>query len=203
MADIERGTQPNTRPWRLVMVPLALLFAVLLGLAIPHCYQWLSSASAPPATVAPAQPFVLGDWEYPGAKSLTKMEGGSTETKWSGVPVAQTFVPSLYAYSTPDALEKVWSHYAKLSGVDGQEFKPGESDAKTDFAGKVSSTGGGVSMGGVLAFTGDRGRMPVRTGTMVTQRPGYTVAVFLSRGKDEDQTHLNIVVEKKPSLPSP
>lgn len=203
MEDIKRGTQPNTKPWRLVVLAVALLFGVLLGLVIPHCYRWLIAASAPHATVAPAQPFVIGDWEYPGAKSLAKMVGGSTESKRSDVLVAQAFVPDLYAYSTPDALEKVWSHYAKLSGVDGQEFKPGVSSAQADFAGNRSSTGGGDSMGGVLYYNGDPDRVPVRTGTIVTQRPGYTVAVFASRGKDEDQTHLNIVVEKKPLQPSP
>jgi hypothetical protein len=198
MVDIERGPQPKTRAWRLVVPIFALLFGILFGLTIPLCYWWLGAASAPSASLPSPQPFVLGDWEYPGAKTLSKIDGGSTETRRAGVLVAQAFVPSLYAYSTPDALEKVWGHYTKLSGVDSKEFKPGESGSRGDFAGEVSATGGNISMGGVLYFTGDRGRVPVRTGTIMTQRPGYSVAVFVSRGKDEDQTHINIVVEKKP-----
>jgi hypothetical protein len=202
MADIEGRTQPSPKPWRLVVPVVALLFGILLGLAVAQGYQWLAAASAPHVAVALPQPFVLSDWEYPGAKSLTKIDGGSSEITRSGVPVAQTFAPSLYAYSTPDALEPVWSHYAKLSGFKG-DFKAGQSSATTGFGAALTSKGGTTSGGGVLYFTGDPGRASVRSGTIVTQQPSYTVAVFVSRGKDEDQTHINLVVEKTPSLPPP
>src|SRR5208282_6151876 len=112
MADIERGRQSSTRWWWPVVAAVALLLGVLLGLVIPHPYRW-QRADSPVASAEPAAPFVLSDWEYPQAKSLSKAKGGSTEVKQSGVPIAGTFAPDLYAYSTPDALEKVWGHYAK------------------------------------------------------------------------------------------
>ena len=104
MADLERGTRPRTK-WLWLGVPVvALLLGVLLGLLVPYLFRWQWPASPPAAAVGPALPFVLSDWEYPGAKSLSKLEGGSSVGK---DPMAAVFVPNLYAYSTPDALETV------------------------------------------------------------------------------------------------
>src|SRR5262249_54356038 len=157
----------------------ALLLGALVGFMVPRLFIWKS------ATPPPAAPFVLSDWEYPEAKSHTKLEGESSK---------------VYAYSSPDALEKVWGHYAKLSGAD-KEFKPGASSAKTDFAFSLSAGRGTSTTGGVLYYTGDPSRPSVRSATLVARRPGYTVTVFLSRSKDEDQTHISMVVEEKPSQP--
>jgi hypothetical protein len=181
---------------------VALLLGVLVGFLIPHPFRWQWAASIPAASVGPTEPFVPSDWEYPNAKSLTKIEGGSTDVKRSGISGAVTFVPNLYAFSTPDELEKVWAHYAKLSGIDDTEFKPGVTNSKTDFSFSVSARGGHSTTGGVMYYTGDRDRKSIRSATIVTQRPDYTVTVFISRGKDEEQTHINIVVEKK-SQPAP
>jgi hypothetical protein len=186
MADIERGTPlPTKRRW-LALPVFTLLFGVLLGLVTPHPYRWQWAVSTPVASLGPAEPFVLSEWEYPEAKSLSKLEGGS----------------SLYAYSTPDALETVWGHYAKLSGIDDKQFKPGTSHAKTDFAFNLSSVGASGATRGVLYYTGDHDRRSVRSANIVTQRPDYTVAVFVSRGQTEDQPHINIVVEKKSGRPA-
>ena len=185
-----------------MVAAVALLLGVLLGLVIPHPYRW-QRADSPVASAEPAAPFVLSDWEYPQAKSLSKAKGGSTEVKQSGVPIAGTFAPDLYAYSTPDALEKVWGHYAKLSGIADKEFKPGESSSGATFVtGDRRSSGDASGDMSVLYYTGDRDRLSVRSATIVTKRPAYTVAVFLSRGKDEERTHISIVVEKKFSRPA-
>jgi hypothetical protein len=125
-----------------------------------------------------------------------------TKVERPGVPIVGTFAPDLYAYSTPDALEKVWSHYAKLAGIADKEFKPGESSAGATFVGDRRSSGDASGDMSVLYYTGDRDRLSVRSATIVTKRPAYTVAVFLSRGKDEERTHISIVVEKKFSRPA-
>ena len=177
---------------------VALVLGVVVGFVIPHPFRWQWAA----ASVGPTNPFVLGDWEYPNAKSLTKIEGGSTDVKRSGITSAMIFVPNLYAYSTPDGLERVWGHYAKLSGIDDTEFKPGVSNSRTGLTFNVSARGGNAAMGGVMYYTGDRDRQSIRSATIVTQRPDYTVTVFISRGKDEEQTHINVVVENK-SRPAP
>jgi hypothetical protein len=154
MANSEGGTRFSAKRRSLAVPVATLLFGLLLGLVIPHPYRWVWGASAPVAPVAPAEPFVLGEWEYPKAKSLAKLEGGSTELKRAGVPVAVTFAPNLYAYSTPDGLEKVWSHYAKLSGIDMEHFKPGSTYGKSESAAKLSSSDGSSTIRGTLYYTG-------------------------------------------------
>jgi hypothetical protein len=202
MADIEGGTPLSAkRRWPVVPV-VTLLLGVLLGLLIPHPFGWRWSTPPLVASSGPVTPFVLGDWEYPKAKSHTKMEGGSSKITQTGDTRAVAIVPNLYAYSTSDALETVWGHYAKLSGIGDQEFKPGASSAKTDFTFSVSSGGGSGAMGGVLYYTGDPKRPSVRSATIVAQRPGYTVTVFITRSNDEDKTHISMVVEEKPAPPS-
>jgi hypothetical protein len=111
------------------------------------------------------------------------------------------FAPDLYAYSTPDSLEAVWGHYANLAGID-REFKPGNSFFKTDTAYTFSTGGASGAIGGVLHYSGDPNRPSVRSATLVVQRPGYTVTIFITRSKDEDQTHITMVVEEKPQ-PAP
>ena len=208
MADIERGRQVSTRWWWPVVAAVALLLGILLGLVIPHPYRWqradsLQISNHAVASAGPAAPFVLSDWEYPQAKALSKGEGGFTKVTQSGVPIAGTFAPDLYAYSTPDALEKVWGHYAKLSGIADKEFKPGGSSSGATFViGDRPASGAASGEMSVLYYMGDRDRLSVRSATIVTQRPAYTVAVFLSRGKDEERTHISIVVEKKFSPPA-
>ena len=59
---------------------------------IPHPYLWRRPPSTPAASVGGAEPFVLSDWEYPGAKSLAKIEGGSTEAKQFEETIRAAFV---------------------------------------------------------------------------------------------------------------
>jgi hypothetical protein len=114
------------------------------------------------------------------------------EVERFGVPVAASIGPDCYVYETPDAVDKVWDHYGKLVGM---------KDAK--FAG--SSTGmSGSYQGGDYAYqrfhyVADPDR---RAGHIVVQRPAYTAAVFISRGKGEERTRISLLVQKRSFLPS-
>ena len=202
MADFEGRTEFPAKRRRPVVPMVTLLIGILLGFLIPHPSVWQRATTHSVASVGPALPFVLGEWEYPGAKSLSRLEGGSSKATQAGVTRTVACAPGLYAYSTPDAFETVWGHYAKLSGI-GEEFRPGTASGKTDFAATLSSGGGAGAMGGRLYYTGDPSRLSVRSATIVAQRPGYTVTVFITKSKDEDQTHVSMVVEEKPALPAP
>jgi hypothetical protein len=131
---------------------------------------------------------------------------GSSESRQPGAPATTLFLPELYACSTPDALKKVWHHYAKLAGIEDQEFKPGMSSAGGSF--ETSAGGGsglvGVAGEGTLYYTGtvgDKRRQSVQTATIVLARPGYTAAVVITRGRDEGRTYIEVAVEKKSPLP--
>jgi hypothetical protein len=203
MAEVGRET-PVPAPRRFPTVAVVgILLGAVLGLLVPHPYRWHGAAPPAVSVTGPAGPFVLSDWEYPQAKALSQLKGGSAEAKRSGHPDAGTFLPELYASSTPDGLEAVWSHYAKLAGIDPKEFKPGESSGKTEFAFAIGAGGPSASIGGAMYYTGDPTRPAVRSATIVAPRPGYTATVFITRARDEDRTHVTIVVEKKPAPPAP
>jgi predicted Ser/Thr protein kinase len=154
------------------------------------------------ASVGPMAPFVLADWEYPKAKSKASMQGGSASAAKAGTaPPAVAIAPELYAYSTPDSLESVWSHYSILAGID-RKFETGRVSSRTSWGAATSGAGASAAIGAVLVHTGDPSRPSVQSATLVVQRPPYTVTVFITRSKDEDQTHISMVVEKKPAQPS-
>jgi hypothetical protein len=75
-------------------------------------------------------------------------------------------------------------------------------DAK--IAGSSTGMSGSFSEGGDYAYQrfhymADPDR---RAGTIVVQRPGYTAAVFISRGKGEERTRISLLVQKRSFLPS-
>jgi hypothetical protein len=201
MADLERGRQSSTSRWWLAVAAAALVLGVLLGLFVPHPNRWLGPSPPPSESSGPAAPFVLSEWEYPGTESHGQLKCGSTEGT-----AGTAFLPELYAYSTPDALEKVWSHYAKLAGIEDQEFKPGNSSVGGSFKASAGGWNRPVNIAGegTLYYTGsagDKRRQSVQTATIVLGRPGYTAAVVLTRGRDEARTYIEVVVEKKSPLP--
>jgi hypothetical protein len=140
-----------------------------------------------------AAPFVLSEWEYPGAKSLTKLQAGSSNVQQAGAVKTEAFLPSLYAQSTPDAIDAVWVHYNKLAGTNVRQFK-----ADDVFSDLPSPEAGGAGLGGTLVYTSQTERQLIRRGTLVTHRGEYTVAVFVSRGANEKHTHIELVVQRMP-----
>jgi hypothetical protein len=189
MANIEHGARLSRKWWRLAVPLAALLLGVLMGLVIPHPFRWQWAAS-----LKSPEPFVLSDWKYPQAQSLSWGESGSMEIKRFGVPVAESIGPDFYVYETPDALEKVWDHYGHLIGMKNAQF----GGSGNDTSGSFNQGSGDYSYQRVL-YESDPDR---RAGTIVIQRPGYTAAVFISRGKGEVQTRISVLVQKRSFLPS-
>jgi hypothetical protein len=182
MADLESRAWSSSKRWPLALPVVALLVGVFVGLVIPHPFR--RNWGVPSAEVAGGQaPFVLSEWEYPGAKSLTKLQPSSSVVQQAGVVKTEAFLSSLYAQSTPDAIEAVWFHYNKLAGTN---LKPSLEAA------------GSASLGGTLVYTSETERQLVRRGTLVTHRGEYTVAVFISRGATEKHTHIELVVQRMP-----
>ena len=182
------------RRWAVLPVG-ALLVGMILGLLIS---RWQRVNNLPSAAIGQRAPFVPGEWEYPKAKAVAKMQGGSSRATQSDGTSVSAFAPDHYGYSTPDPIGMVWSHYAKLSGITG-EFTPGRFSSNTDSAATAASTSGSAAMGGTMYYTGDRDRTSVHSAMIVVQRPAYTATVFITRSADEDQTHIDLVVEQKPT----
>jgi hypothetical protein len=198
MVDLENQARSSSKRWSLALPVVALLVGLFVGLVIPHPFRWHGRGPSAEVAGGPAAPFVLSEWEYPGAKLLTKLQLGSSNVQQAGVVKPEAFLPSLYAQSTPDAIEAVWVHYNRLAGTNVRQFKADDVFSQMDSDLKLSPEAGTAGLGGTLVYTSETERELIRRGTLVTHRGEYTVAVFVSRGANEKQTHIELVVQRMP-----
>ena len=123
---------------------------------------------------------LLKDWEFPGAE----------QHRLSIVPGTV----SAADYTSPKTFEDVWTYYAKKIGYNGKYEPNGQ------IAGGTEEAKGAEIL--ILNSTGDprvarSSRPKVTAATLIRRGSGANVTVFLSRGKDEDKTHITLVVEGK------
>jgi hypothetical protein len=194
VAEVGAGNGPR-RSWFPILA--AFTSGMVLGFIVSRLSPWGRPSVPPAPSVGQRMAFAPEEWRYPEAAVLVKLEGGASKRSRSDVSTDVAFAPNLHGYSTTDPLEKVWRHYAALAGTDATEFKTGSSYSNIKSALALTADEADAAMGGVLYYTGDPARTAVQTATMVAQRPGYSVTIDISRGKDEDRTHITLSAEEK------
>jgi hypothetical protein len=136
-------------------------------------------------------------WQYPGAKPIGELKGGSVAGGKNGEKQPLALATSLYSSTTADSIEKVWGHYAKLAGIK-TAFAPGAISGGSDSAASVGSEHATGTFEGVAYYTGDAARVSARTATIAAQNPDFTATVFLVQVQGESRTDITLVVGENP-----